>query len=165
TVMALGAPIGAIIGLVLSDRVGRKPIIVFASFWAAALGMAFPFVGDGYPLMAVGFGLFVGIYIILAVGFALHVPELFPTQYRLRGAGVCSTAGRLATASVQFVVVALFAWGGVTAVVGLLVSLLLIQGIVFALFGIETKQKSLEEISSDTTAAAVPAVGYVNRAA
>jgi len=165
TVMALGAPIGAIIGLLLSDRIGRKPIIVFASFWAAALGMAFPFVGDGYPLMAVGFGLFVGIYIILAVGFALHVPELFPTQYRLRGAGVCSTAGRLATASVQFVVVALFAWGGVTAVVGLLVTLLLIQGIVFALFGIETKKKSLEEISSDPTAAVEPAVGYVNRAA
>ena len=33
------------------------------------------------------------------------------------------------------------------------------------LFGIETKQKSLEEISSDPTAAVEPAVGYVNRAA
>jgi putative MFS transporter len=157
TVMSLGAPAGAIIGLLLADHVGRKKIIVFASLWAAALGIAFPMVGDGYPLMAVGFCLFIGIYIILAVGFALHVPELFPTEYRMRGAGVCSTAGRLATAGVQFVVVSLFAWGGVTAVVGLLVSLLLVQAVVFALFGIETRQKSLEAIRPT----AAPDAAYV----
>jgi putative MFS transporter len=160
TVMSLGAPAGAIIGLLLADHVGRKKIIVFASLWAALLGIAFPAVGDGYPLMLVGFGLFIGIYIILAVGFALHVPELFPTEYRMRGAGVCSTAGRLATAGVQFVVVSLFAWGGVAAVVGLLVSLLVIQALVFALFGIETKQKSLEAIGPDAAPGAAPAADY-----
>lgn len=97
--------------------------------------------------MITGFFLFIGIYALLAVAFALHVPELFATEYRLRGAGVCSTAGRLSTALVQYVVVALFAWGGVMGVVGLLVSLLLVQAFVFLLFGIETKQRSLEEIA------------------
>ena len=57
---------------------------------------------------------------IVAVGFALWIPELFETRYRMRGTGVCNTAGRLTTAGVQFVVVALFGWGGVAAVVGVL---------------------------------------------
>jgi putative MFS transporter len=80
------------------------------------------------------------------VAFALYVPELFRTEYRMRGAAVCSTAGRLATAFVQFIVVALFGWAGIPAVVGLLVGLLILQAIVFFFFGIETRNMSLEEI-------------------
>jgi putative MFS transporter len=155
TVMSLGAPAGALIGLLLSDRVGRKPIIVGASVWAAIFGIAFAYVGSGgnaIMLMVMGFLLFIGIYVILAVGFALHVPELFRTEFRLRGTAVCSTFGRIATASVQYVVVMLFAFGGLTGVVSLLVSLLLLQAVVFAIFGIETARQSLEEID-DTSAA------------
>jgi MFS transporter, putative metabolite:H+ symporter len=99
--------------------------------------------------MAVGFVLVTSVYVIVAVGFALWVPELYETRYRMRGAGVCSTAGRLTTAGVQFVVVALFGWGGVSAVVGLLVVLLIIQALAFALFAIETKQRSLEKIAQE----------------
>lgn len=149
TVMALGAPAGAIIGLLLADRIGRKPIIVGASLWAAAFGAAFAAIGSGgsgIVLMAVGFCLFIGIYVILAIAFALHVPELFRTEYRLRGTAVCSTSGRIATAFVQYVVIWLFSIGGLTGVVALLVSLLLLQALVFALFGIETARRSLEEI-------------------
>lgn len=145
-VMAFGAPIGAIIGLVLSDRIGRKPVIVGGSLWAALFGAIFPFIGDGYGLMIVGFLLFVGIYVLLAVAFAVHVPELFRTEYRLRGVGICSTSGRISTAAVQFVVVALFAWRGVSGVIGLLVGLLIIQAIVFLTWGIETRSRSLEDI-------------------
>jgi putative MFS transporter len=97
------------------------------------------------------------IYVLVAIGFALYVPELFDTRYRLRGAGVCSTAGRLTTAGVQFVVVALFGWGGITAVVGLLVALLIVQAIAFALFGIETKMRPLEQIAPDDPLAPAPA--------
>jgi putative MFS transporter len=157
TVMALGAPAGAVLGLLLSDRVGRKPVIVGASLWAAALGALFAWTGsggDGMALMVIGFLLFVGIYVILAVGFALHVPELFRTEYRLRGTAVCSTAGRIATACVQYVVVWLFALGGLTGVVSLLVGLLLVQAAAFALFGIETAGQPLEAIDEAPQSAA-----------
>ena len=153
TVMALGAPAGALIGLLLSDHVGRKPVIVGASLWAAFFGIAFAYIGssgNAYALMVVGFLLFIGIYVILAVGFALHVPELFRTEFRLRGTAVCSTAGRITTASVQYAVIMLFAFGGLTGVVSLLVSLLLVQAAVFAIFGIETAKQSLEEIDDST---------------
>jgi putative MFS transporter len=158
TVMALGAPAGAVLGLLLSDRVGRKPVIVGASLWAALLGALFAWTGssgNGNALMVIGFLLFIGIYVILAVGFALHVPELFRTEYRLRGTAVCSTAGRIATACVQYVVVWLFAMGGLTGVVSLLVGLLLVQAAAFALFGIETAGQPLEAIDE----APAPAAG------
>lgn len=59
---------------------------------------------------------------------------------------MCSTAGRIATACVQYVVIWLFAIGGLTGAVRLLVSLLVVQAVVFAVFGIETARRPLEEI-------------------
>ncbi len=97
-------------------------------------------------VMAMGFCLFLGLYIILAIGFALHVPELFRTEDRLRGTAVCNTARRIATACVQYVVIWLFAIGGLAGVVSLLVSLLVVQAVVFAVFDIETARRPLEEI-------------------
>jgi MFS transporter, putative metabolite:H+ symporter len=151
-VMALGAPLGALIGVAVADRLGRTPVIIAASLTATLFGVLFPLVGDGYLFLAVGFLLFTAIYVLLAIGFALHIPELYQTEYRMRGTAVCSTAGRLVTAGVQYIVVALFAWGGVSAVVGTLVALLLTLAVAVALFGIETKQRSLEEIGEERPA-------------
>jgi putative MFS transporter len=148
-VMALGAPIGAFIGVLTADRVGRKPAIVVSSLLAAVFGVLFPLVGSGYLFMLVGFLLFVCIYVLLAIAFALHVPELFETEYRMRGTAVCSTAGRLVTAAVQFIVIWLFSLGGLAAVVGTLVALLVVQAIVVAVFDTETARRSLEQIARD----------------
>lgn len=85
TLMSLGGPVGSLIGLALADSVGRKASIVGSSLAAAAFGLAYPFMPDGAPLALVGFCLVSAIYVMLATGFAMHVPELFPTRYRLRG--------------------------------------------------------------------------------
>jgi MFS transporter, putative metabolite:H+ symporter len=162
-VMALGAPIGAIIGVLVADRLGRKPVIVASSLSAALFGILFPLVGQGYLFMFVGFLLFTSIYVLLAIGFALHIPELFQTEYRMRGTAVCSTAGRLVTAGVQYIVVFLFAWGGLGAVVGTLVSLLVILAVVIALFGIETKKLSLEQIADELPASDSPSIIAASR--
>jgi MFS transporter, putative metabolite:H+ symporter len=147
TLMALGGPVGSLIGLALADRIGRKPSIVGSSIVAAVLGVAYPFMAEGVPLVVVGFLLVTSIYVMLATGFAMHVPELFPTRYRLRGTAVCATAGRITTALVQFVVVAIFAWQGLAGVLITLAGILLFQAIVFLLFGFETKGRTLEDVS------------------
>jgi putative MFS transporter len=147
SLMSLGGPVGSLIGLVLADVVGRKTSIVGSSIAAAAFGVAYPFMPDGGPLVAVGFCLVTSIYVMLATGFAMYVPELFPTRYRLRGTAVCATAGRIATALVQFAVVAIFAWQGLIGVLSALAGVLVFQAIVFVLFGIETKGRALEEVS------------------
>jgi MFS transporter, putative metabolite:H+ symporter len=163
TVMGLGGPVGGLIGWLVADRYGRKWTVVVSSLVAAVMGLIYPNVHDQYLLMAVGFVLVTAAYVIVAVGFALWVPELYETRYRMRGAAVCSTAGRLTTAGVQFAVVALFGWGGVSAVVGVLVAMLVFQAVIFAVFAMETRQRALEKIpQSDEgtgggmSAAAVP---------
>jgi MFS transporter, putative metabolite:H+ symporter len=146
TLMSLGGPIGSLIGLALADLVGRKASIVGSSLAAAMFGIAYPFMPDGAPVVAVGFCLVSAIYVMLATGFAMHVPELFPTRYRLRGTAVCATAGRITTALVQFAVVAIFAWQGLLGVLGTLAGILVFQALVFLIFGFETKGRALEEV-------------------
>lgn len=146
TLMSLGGPIGSLIGLALADIVGRKASIIGSSLAAAAFGIAYPFMPDGAPVILVGFCLVSAIYVMLATGFAMHVPELFPTRYRLRGTAISATAGRIATALVQFAVVAIFAWQGLFGVLAALAGVLVFQALVFLVFGFETKGRALEEV-------------------
>jgi putative MFS transporter len=147
TLMSLGGPVGSLIGLALADAIGRKPSIVGSSIAAAAFGLAYPLMPDGAPLVLAGFLLVTAIYVMLATGFAMHVPELFPTRYRLRGTAICATAGRVTTALVQFAVIAIFAWKGLVGVLVTLAGILLFQAVVFLIFGFETKGRALEEVS------------------
>jgi hypothetical protein len=41
----------------------------------------------------------------------------------------------------------MFGWGGVAAVVGVLSAALVVQAIIFALFAIETRQRTLESLA------------------
>lgn len=163
TLMAMGGPVGSLIGLAIADVVGRRASIVGSSLAAAAFGLAYPFAPDGAPLVAVGFLLVTSIYVMLATGFAMHVPELFPTRYRMRGTAICATAGRITTALVQFVVVAIFAWQGLTGVLMTLAGVLVFQAIVFLMFGIETKGRALEDVSEAASAPAPAAVSPANQ--
>lgn len=147
--MALGAPIGSGIGALAADRVGRKPTIIGASAVAIGFGIAYPFVRDPAVLAAVGFGLTVPIYVLVAVLFGIYIPELFPTEIRLRGAGICNMFGRGATIVTPFMVVSLFNTYGVGGVLTLMVGLLAVLILTTAVLGIETRRRGLEIIAHD----------------
>ncbi len=145
-VMALGAPIGSAIGAFTADSWGRKPAIVGASLVTILVGSFYPFITKPALLMITGFLLIVPIYVLVALLFAIYIPELFPTEVRLRAAGICNTFGRGAIIFMPFVVVALFRSHGVAGVLVFMIALLLVQiGVVLA-FGIEPKKRRLEEI-------------------
>jgi putative MFS transporter len=160
-VMSLGAPIGAALGAFAADRLGRRRIIILASIAAAVLGSLYPFVRDPLLLPLLGFLLVVPIYVLVAVLFAMYVPELFPTEVRLRGSGICNTLGRGATIGTPFLVVALYSQYGVFGVLALMIALLVAQIVVVAMLGIESSLQGLEAIAA---AAAAP-VGSVTPAA
>ncbi|HEY0219622.1 MAG TPA: MFS transporter [Afipia sp.] len=159
TLMSLGGPIGSLLGLALADYIGRKASIIGSSLAAAAFGVAYPFMADGAPLVLVGFCLVTCVYILLATGFALYVPELFPTRYRLRGTAVCATAGRIATAFIQFAVVAIFASQGLFGVLFTLAGSLVLLAMVFLIFGFETKGRSLEDVAETSAHSLAPGEG------
>jgi MFS transporter, putative metabolite:H+ symporter len=150
TVISLGGPVGGLIGYVFADKIGRKRAIVSAACVAAAFGLVYPYVGPGYPLLAAGFFLVTAIYVIVIFGQAIYISELFPTHLRMRGSALCSTSGRLVGIAVPVIVVAIFNWGGVNAVVSTIAALLVIAIALLAMFGVETRNKTLEEIAPVT---------------
>jgi putative MFS transporter len=147
TLMSLGGPVGAVIGMWLGDRIGRKRGIIAFSVLAMLLGILYPYSSDPIFLSTVGFGLVTVLYILVAFTFALYVPELFPTELRMRGAGFCNTIGRMMTIVTPYMVVAIFGAYGIGGVIALMVAFLAVATLVVAVLGIETKQKPLEAIA------------------
>jgi MFS transporter, putative metabolite:H+ symporter len=145
-IISLGAPLGTAIGAFTADSWGRKPTIIGASLLTIVIGSIYPFVHDPAVLLSVGFLLMIPIYVLVAVLFAIYIPELFPTEVRMRAAGICNTFGRGATILTPFIVVALFRAYNVVGVVGFLIALLIVQIFVVYKFGVEPRRKRLEEI-------------------
>jgi putative MFS transporter len=154
TVMTLGAPVGALLGYTLSDTLGRKRGIVVFSFVALVLGLIYPQVTSAYAVMGTGFCLVATIFILGALSIAGYVPELFPTEIRMRGVGLCSTTGRLANVGIPFLIAFLYNSAGVTGVLELISAGLLVQGLVVAFIGVETNGLALEAVNEDV--ASVP---------
>ncbi len=142
-VFAAGYTSGSFVSMLLCDRIGRKPCIVWFSVAAAAVGVGLTYT-QGTPFLVGGYVLALCLGTANVAGFTVYVPELFETRLRMRGAGLCGAAGRLATVAMQFGIVALLAAGGLTAIVLALAALLLVQAAVVGLAGVETRQKPLD---------------------
>ena len=149
-VMGLGAPLGALLGSTVADRFSRPRVIAAFTVCEALLGATYPFVGNGAELMLVGFGLTLCSYALVAIAFGLYIPELFPTELRLRGAALVGSFGRLVGACVGFVIASLFGAFGIAGVATFLVCALLLQAVLVLMLGPETSDRSLEDIAADT---------------
>ncbi|HEV7777145.1 MAG TPA: MFS transporter [Luteibacter sp.] len=147
-IMSLGAPIGSGIGALTADHLGRKTVIIGSSALAIVFGAIYPFVNDPTLLTIVGLLLVIPVYVLVALLFGIYVPELFPTEVRLRAAGICNTFGRGATIVTPFVVVWLFANHGITGVLALMISLLVLQIVAVAFWGVEPKGRGLEDVAA-----------------
>jgi MFS family permease len=152
----LGAFLGMMTFTKLASRYGRKPVFALA-FIAAFVSTAgtFKFLSQPWhiftliPLM--GF-----CQLALFAGFAIYLPELFPTRLRSTGTSFCYNVGRFIAASGPFtlgILQARLAAGAVTAEAKLgafrdacvWVSLVFLVGLVALLFLPETKGRPMPE--------------------
>jgi putative MFS transporter len=147
-IMSLGAPVGSLIGALTADSWGRKPTLIGASAIAIVFGSIYPFVTDPALLLVVGIALTMPMYVLVALLFGIYIPELFPTEVRLRASGICNTFGRGATIVTPFLVVRLFADHGVFGVLALMIGLLFVLILTVAVLGIEPRRRSLEDLGS-----------------
>jgi putative MFS transporter len=99
-----------------------------------------------------GFILFTLTYLMVALGIATYIPELFATENRMRANGVAGCAGRLAGIAAPQVVVLMYATGGIKDVLSVIVGALAVLVVVLIALGIETNQRSLEDIAPETDA-------------
>lgn len=149
TFMSLGGPVGAVIGMLISDRIGRKISIVVSTIIAIGLGAIYPHMTTATGIAITGFALVTVIYTMVAIAWSLYVPELFPTELRMRGAGFCNALGRLMNVVSPYLIVYIFSSYQVSGVVMLMLLLLAIQAVAVATLGIETRGRSLESLAPD----------------
>jgi putative MFS transporter len=141
--MALGGPIGSALGALAADYLGRKLTIVTVSCLAIVLSVAFALSGTSPVMPVIGFLLTIPIYLLVAVLFAIYIPELFPTALRLRGVGICNAVGRSASIIVPLLIGPLFANLGIAGVLAAMSSALLAMCVVVLALGTETRVQKL----------------------
>jgi MFS family permease len=100
-VQNIGAFIGMLVFTTFAQRMGRKPAfaIAFIAAMVATIGYFQFFNGRGDIWMSAIMG---GCQLALFAGFAIYLPELFPTSLRSTGTSFCYNVGRFIAASGPF---------------------------------------------------------------
>jgi MFS transporter, putative metabolite:H+ symporter len=147
-VMSLGGPIGSYLGALCADAIGRKRTIVGASIAVAIFAFVFMFASRPLALIVIGFLLIIPIYVLVSLLFGIYVPELFPTQLRLRATGFANTIGRAASIVTPLVVPPLVTARGIVGVLALMIGVSLAMAAIVSWLGIEPERRSLEDIAA-----------------
>src|SRR5260370_15140517 len=132
--MSVGEEIGSVMGASAAASWGRRPTILGASLLTIVIGGIYPFVRDPRELLIAGFLLTIPIFVLVTLLFAIYIPELFPTEVRMRASGICNTFGRGATIVTPFIVVALFKSHQIGGVLALVIRLLVVYILVVLIF-------------------------------
>lgn len=156
TFQAFGSSLGPVVGMLLSDRIGRRRGILFTALACGVFGLLYSQFPTANGALVFGFLLQGGMSLMIGFGLAAYTPELFPTEYRFRGAGVAQMTGRLSVIVSPYIVVSLFDTYGLPAVLYAISALYLAMAAGILLFGIETNQRSLEALAPDPEPSATP---------
>ena len=162
TVLAMGIVGGlvfagtTIAGAILSDRVGRRRMIIIGNALAVVAGLvAFPIldIGTGW---AFGLGLSVVLGVVgVAYGpQGAQLPELFPTRYRYTGAGMAyNLAGVLGGGVVPLIATALVATFASSFAIGLLLAGLSLVSLLCTLALPDTGAESISDTAPEAALA------------
>ena len=148
-VMQAGIPCGAFMMSCLVEHFDRKKwycVTLTIVGFAGLLWSQIP-ADQTIPIMVVGF-----LLCMITYGWSTHIsavflPEPFPTQVRIRGAGFCNAFGRLGGILSPYWISFFIAQGDVTAVYMVNIAIALFAVITMAIWGFETRGKTLEEIN------------------
>ncbi len=150
-VLSAASLVGCALGAWSSDAIGRRWSIIGASVVTIVFGYIyarFNAASDPTIVLSVGFVLIVAIYVQTAILFGVYTPELFPTEIRLRANGICNTLGRAATVVSPFVVGYLMVHYKLPGVVWLMIGLVVVQIIVVWAWGVEPRNRALEDVGT-----------------
>ena len=150
-VLSAASLIGCAVGAYAADFIGRRWTIIGASVVTIVVGYVyarFNAASDPATVLTVGFVLIVAIYVLTALLFGVYTPELFPTEIRLTANGICNTIGRAATVVSPFVVGYLMVHYKLPGVLWLMIGLLVVQILVVLVWGVEPRNRALEDVAA-----------------
>jgi putative MFS transporter len=131
----------------LNEKIGRKRVVSFYMMFGGISAIVLAFSTGVTTIMAAGMclsffmnGAFAGVY--------AYTPELFPTALRTTGVGSSSSFGRLGSVSAPILVGFVYPIAGFVGVFGMTTAVLACGALVVFVFGIETRNRSLEDIAA-----------------
>jgi Sugar phosphate permease len=163
TLILFGAPLGVFVATRIIDRFSRKWLGVSLLCLIALFGYIYSLQTSPIFIVIFGFCLISFLYIYVCFASAVYVPELWPTEIRLRGTGFCTAIGRAAAIFTPYGVAWILTKYGTVEVFLAIGILMLLVAVVIASIGIETKQKSIEEIGYEAFPEKKQPVGIATR--
>ena len=143
--IAVAAPIGPLIGLLIADRWERKYVIVATSLTILFAGLLFSQVSGVVTIVGLGVCLTLASN-ILSYTYHAYQSELFPTAIRARAVGFVYAWGRLAAIFTSFMIAAVLRAAGVPGVFWFIGAAMLIIAVAIYWFGPKTKNIAVESI-------------------
>ncbi|OJA74585.1 MFS transporter [Burkholderia ubonensis] len=146
SVIALAAPIGPLIGLLIADRFERKSVIVAMAGAAVVCGLLFSQTTAAALLIVLGIGLTLANN-IMSYSFHAYQAELFPTAIRARAVGFVYSWSRFSAIFTSFAIAAVLKGFGTAGVFVFIAGAMAVVMAVIGLMGPRTKGIALEAIS------------------
>lgn len=132
----------------LNERIGRKGVVASYMSLGGIAAIMLSLSHTGLEIMAAGIclsffmnGAFAGVY--------AYTPEIFPTSVRTTGTGSSSSFGRIGSVSAPILVGLVYPAFGFFGVFAMTTGVLLAGACVVFFLGIETRNRSLEDIESN----------------
>lgn len=150
TMSMFGAPFGIFIAMLVMDKIPRKVMGPGLLILIAVLGYIYSLQTNLTTITVIGFFLITFVYMYVCYASAVYVPEIWPTEAKLRGSGVANAVGRISGILAPYAVAALLSNQGVTGVFLLLGGVSIVVAVVILTVGIETRGASVEEIGGVT---------------
>ena len=144
--MSFGAPAGALVGYALADRMDRGRGIALFAVLTIVLGIVYPAMTGALQITVLGFVLVTAIYTITTLGYFGFIPELFPTDIRLRGTGFAAVCGRATSIATPYLTLLLFTRFGVAGVLSMVSGMLALLIVSILVLRVETSRHALEDI-------------------
>ena len=144
-----GAPFGIFIASLYMDKIPRRVTGVVLLILMAVLGVITSQQTSMTPLIVSTFLLNTVIYMYVCYASAVYVPEMWPTSAKLSGSGFCNAIGRVSNIFFPFLVTYVAASSMGSAGVFVLISIVaVVIAVSVAVFGVETRGESVEDIGN-----------------
>lgn len=145
--MMIGAPLGVYLATILMDRFSRKYFGAALIMMVAVLGAIYANQTTQNTILMWGFLMILVLYIYNAFASAVYAPELWPTASKMRGLGIANGLGRVSAIIAPYLVAWLLTNFGVVAVFVVLGGFLTVCALILLIFGIETRGRTVEEMT------------------
>ncbi|GLY89910.1 MFS transporter [Actinoallomurus iriomotensis] len=145
----LAGLLGCLVVALVIDRVGRRPALVVGLAGAAVALLALAVSGTGSGGQVAVWASITSLFVYATnVSLYLYTPELYPTQSRALGASLGGVSNRLGVIVGPIVVGTIIGSGAGIATVFTVLGVVALAGALTALFAVETRGRTLEQLNS-----------------